>query len=63
MDDRIDFYLDKVLRASGSALRNYSVRPTLDAMREAMREAMTEGLVGEPRYTLTERGRELLEGK
>ena len=37
----IDKHLDAVLRASGSALRHYSMQKTLDDMRSAMRTAMT----------------------
>jgi len=36
----IDKHLDAVLRASGSALRHYSMQKTLDDMRAAMRTAM-----------------------
>lgn len=36
----VDHHLDAVLRASGSALRHYSMQKTLDEMREAMRKAM-----------------------
>jgi hypothetical protein len=36
----IDKHLDTVLRASGSALRHYSMQKTLDDMRAAMRAAM-----------------------
>ena len=36
----IDVHLDAVLRASGSALRRYSMQKTLDDMRAAMRAAM-----------------------
>lgn len=37
----IDRHLDAVLRASGSALRHYSMAKILDDMRAAMRAAMT----------------------
>lgn len=39
----IDHHLDKVLRASGSGLRHYTMQSTLDAMRKAMAEAMGAG--------------------
>ena len=39
-DDVVDRHLDAVLRASGSALRHYSMQKTLDDMRTAMRGAM-----------------------
>lgn len=36
----VDEHLDKVLRASGSSLHNYSMASTLAAMRKAMSDAM-----------------------
>lgn len=39
-DDMVNRHLDAVLRASGSALRYYSMDKTLTEMREAMRKAM-----------------------
>ena len=36
----VDKHLDAVLRASGSALRHYSMQKTLDDMRAAMRDAI-----------------------
>lgn len=36
----VDKHLDAVLRASGSALRHYTMQSTLDAMRVAMCNAM-----------------------
>lgn len=39
-DDMVDEHLDNVLRASGSALRHYSMQKTLDDMRAAVRTAM-----------------------
>ncbi len=39
----IDRHLDNVLRASGSALRHYSMHSTKTAMRAAMAEAMLAG--------------------
>ena len=38
--ERIDANLDRILKASGSALRNYTLPATLEAMRKAMREIM-----------------------
>lgn len=47
MDARedIDAALDKVLRASGSALRNYTMPATLKKMREAMHSIMSASYV------------------
>lgn len=39
-DKPIDEALDKVLRAAGSRLDNYTMPKTREAMREAMREVM-----------------------
>ncbi|MBY3543697.1 hypothetical protein HFN71_28865 [Rhizobium laguerreae] len=39
-EELIDAHLDKVLRASGTALYNYSMASTIAAMRKAMRDAM-----------------------
>ena len=44
-DQRIDEALDSVLRASGSALRNYTMHSALDDMRKAMRQVMFESYV------------------
>ena len=41
-EDSIDAALDSVLKASGSALRYYTMPLTLERMREAMRKIMTE---------------------
>lgn len=38
--ERIDANLDRILKASGSALRNYTLPATLESMRKAMREIM-----------------------
>lgn len=38
--DEVDAHLDAVLRASGSALGNYVMSKTIEAMRAAMRNAM-----------------------
>lgn len=40
-EQRIDANLDAVLRASGSALKHYTMPGTLEAMREAMRKIMS----------------------
>lgn len=42
--DRIDYHLDQVLKASGSALRHYSMPRMVNAMREAMKAAMDEAV-------------------
>lgn len=41
-DERIDANLDRILHASGSALRNYTMPSTLAAMRREMRAIMAE---------------------
>ena len=38
--ERIDANLDRILKASGSALRNYTLPSTLEAMRREMRAIM-----------------------
>lgn len=43
--EKIDAALDAVLKASGSALKNYTTQKTLDAMREAMRKVMSESYI------------------
>lgn len=40
LDQKIDFALDSILRASGSGLRHYTMPSTLDRMRAAMRRIM-----------------------
>lgn len=40
--DHIDIALDSILRASGSALRNYTMHKTINAMRDAMKAALQE---------------------
>lgn len=42
--ERIDHHLDAILKASGSALRHYSMQKTLDDMRAAMRAAMDDAV-------------------
>jgi len=44
-EERIDHALDSVLKASGSALKNYTMQLTLDRMREAMRKVMAESYI------------------
>jgi len=48
--EKIDAHLDSVLRASGSALRHYSMKKSIDDMRMAMSAAMnseTESLLAQ----------------
>ena len=44
-EPKIDAALDKVLKASGSALKNYTHTPTLEKMRVAMREVMSDAYI------------------
>ena len=44
-EQRIDAALDAVLRASGSALRHYSMAKALTEMREAMRKIMSDAYI------------------
>lgn len=44
-EQRIDAALDSVLKASGSALKNYTMQLTLDRMREAMRKVMSDSYI------------------
>ena len=44
-DKLIDEALDAVLRASGSALKHYTMPSTLDRMREAMRKIMSDSYI------------------
>ena len=44
-EQRIDEALDRVLRASGSRLANYSMPSTLERMRKEMREIMSESYI------------------
>lgn len=41
-DERIDMALDSVLKASGSALKNYTMPSTLENMREAMLKIISD---------------------
>lgn len=47
----VDRHLDAVLRAAGSALKNYTMQKSLDDMRAAMREAMAAGALAQPTLT------------
>lgn len=44
-EQRIDAALDRVLKASGSALKHYTMPGTLEKMREAMRNVMSEAYI------------------
>jgi len=44
-EHRIDEALDSVLRASGSALKHYTMQKTLNEMREAMRKVMSDSYI------------------
>lgn len=44
-EQRIDSALDSVLRASGSALKHYTLPGTLEAMRDAMRKVMSDSYI------------------
>ena len=44
-EQRIDVALDSVLKASGSALRHYTMPKTLADMREAMRKVMSDAYI------------------
>ncbi len=44
-EQRIDAALDSVLKASGSALRHYTMAKTLGDMREAMRKVMSDAYI------------------
>ena len=44
-EQRIDAALDSVLKASGSALRHYTMAKTLADMREAMRKVMSDAYI------------------
>lgn len=44
-EQKIDEALDSVLRASGSALRHYTMPKTLTEMRAAMRKVMSESYI------------------
>jgi len=44
-EENIDAALDRVLRASGSALKHYSMPSTIEAMRKAMREVMSASYI------------------
>ena len=44
-EQRIDAALDAVLKASGSALKHYTMQKTLDDMRSAMRKVMSDSYI------------------
>lgn len=44
-DAEIDEHLDKILRAAGSALKNYTMQKQKDDMRQAMREALSSAWI------------------
>ena len=44
-EQRIDAALDSVLKASGSALRHYTMPKTLADMREAMRKVISDAYI------------------
>ena len=44
-EERIDAALDSVLKASGSALKHYTMAKTLADMREAMRKIMSDSYI------------------
>ena len=41
-DEQLDVHLDNILKASGSALKHYSMQKTKDDMRQALREALAQ---------------------
>lgn len=43
--EKIDFHLEKILRASGSSLKNYSMQTTIANMRKAVADAILSGSV------------------
>lgn len=43
--EKIDFHLEKILRASGSSLKNYSMQTTITNMRKAVAEAILSGSI------------------
>ena len=44
-EQRLDAALDSILKASGSALRHYTMAKTLADMREAMRKVMSDSYI------------------
>jgi hypothetical protein len=44
-EQRIDANLERILKISGSSLRNYSLGVTKDKLREAMRSIMSESYI------------------
>lgn len=57
-DDLIDKHLDAVLRASGSALRHYSMQKTRDDMRAAMLASIADFLARTGQYVTNDASRE-----
>lgn len=57
-DDLIDKHLDAVLRASGSALRHYSMQKTRDDMRAAMHAFVADFLSSSGQYVTNDASRE-----
>ena len=56
--ERIDANLDRILRASGSALRHYTMPSTLAALRREMRAIMVEeSVVGTDAERMARSGR------
>lgn len=45
VNEKIDESLDTILRASGSALKNYTMQKSLDNMRNAMRKIMSDAYI------------------
>lgn len=41
-NDRLDFHLDNILKAAGSALKHYSMQKSKDDMRQALRQALED---------------------
>jgi len=48
IDDQLDVHLDNILKASGSALKHYSMQKTKDDMRQALRQAIAKAEKQEP---------------
>lgn len=44
-EERIDAAIDSILKASGSALKHYTMQSTLDEMRKAMRKIMSDSYI------------------
>ena len=61
IDDRLDVHLDNILKASGSALKHYSMQKTKDDMRQALRQAIAELESQKPVATLENLEQEIYE--